>query len=483
MPTILSTGVTTLVDTAIASQTQIGTGATTFIPIVTQRGPTTPQILSSIATYEATYGGRHSGYAPSYDAVEALTAGSGANARVACVRVVGPAAKAATLDLQESGSAKAVTLTATSKGTWGNAIHAEVATVAGSQVIRIYDGDRLAHQWPASTADALAESAATSSLITVTVAEGKGASKLKDVAKTPLAGGKDDDNNIRLEHVTEALNQFDKSWGQGHVIAPMWATTEAHRALLTWASETNRVALLDAPKADKVDTAKITEWGNLRKQVAQHFVDGQDMAWRGALFPMWITLRPWGRGVGIERAVPGSVFAAAVIANNARNLTPNEMPIETNGYPAGAIFTAPVVPMSEVRRDEVATLARVNLPHADYNGLRLYGFTSVSDSPAWEQFNRARFASVLTAQVADRTRFIIGKLDNEASRVKLKDMIAAVIGEHIAKGNLTPLTPDEPFKLTLGTDPVQPSRVTASVEVRFANAIQAVVITVLNATQ
>ena len=480
MSRILTTGVTTMVDSALSSVTNVGAGATTFLPVVSQRGPLAPVELSNIATYQALYGVRHNGYEPSYDAVEALTVGSGPTARVVTVRVVGPAATPATKDFNGSGSQPAVTVNAANPGTWGNSIKLAVTDEAGNKIVKVTHGDQVVHQWQVDNAQHLADLAVNSPVITVTVKPGKGGEKLADIGATALAGGKDDDSNITLEHVKKALGLVDESWGGGQLIAPLWQTTAAHRALLDLAEKTNRVALLDAPYADKADTAKATEWAQLRNDVSQHFTDGRNVSWRGALFPMWVQLRPWGTGQGIKRVVPGSVFAAAVIAQNAGRITPNEQPIETNGYPAGSIFTEPVVKMTLSELDELSVKTKANLPFADYNGLRLYGFTSVSASAPWTQFNRGRFACTLSAEVSDRTRFIVGRLDNEANRVLLRDLIASAIADHIEVGNLVPLSPEEPFKLETGTDPAQPSRVTVDVEVKFAHAIQAVVINVTN---
>ena len=240
------------------------------------------------------------------------------------------------------------------------------------------------------------------------------------------------------------------------------------------------MALLDAPFKDNAADQVVTEWAGLRSKVGQVFVDGRDVAWRGALFPMWMQLRNYGIGAGISRTVPGSVFAAAVIARNADRITPNEQPIETNGYAAGNIFTGPVVKMNLYTIDQTALKSGGNFAFQDYNGLRLYGFASVSNAKAWGQFNRARFACTLAAEVSDRTRFIIGRLDNEANRTKLRDMISGCIDDHIKAGNIVPLADGQPYKLITGSDSAQPSRVTVSVEVKFAHAIQAVVISVLN---
>lgn len=480
MSSILSTGVTTLVDTALETVANVGAGATTFIPVVSARGPLDPTPVSNIAAYTSLYGGRHTGHEASYDYVEALTAGSGTAARVVCVRVIGPAAKTATLAVQDSDSTTIATVTAANPGAWGNRVELELKTAATVQTLSVYDAGRLVHQWTVTDADSIAAAALQSPILAVTVADGKGKSKPKDLAKTALSGGADDDSAITMEHLSAALAKADRSLGGGQVIAPMWQTSEAHRVLIDHAEATNRVALLDAPYTAKVDDAKISEWAQLRTQVAAHFANGQDVSWRAALFPMWVQLRPWGTGAGIARAVPGSVFAAAVIANNADKITPNEQPIETNGIAAGTIFDRPVVPMDLGQIDQVSQQTQANLPFHDYNGLRLFGFASVSNSPAWQQFNRGRFACQLKAEVTDRTRFIIGRLDNEANRTELHDMIAGCVQDHITAGNLEPLTPDNDFAITVGKDPAQSSRITVTLEVRFAFAIQAVVITVLN---
>lgn len=480
MSNVLSTGVTTLVDTALETVANVGAGSTTFIPVVSSRGPLEPVALSNIATYESLYGGRHTGHEASYDHVEALTSGSGPNARVVCLRVVGPGAKTAELELQDAGSGKAATIKAANPGAWGNKLAIEIKTEAAAQVMRVFDGDRLAHQWTVADFNAIAAAALTSPLIKVTIEAGKGASKPKDVTKATLTKGADDNSNINMTHLKAALAKADRSLGGGQVIAPMWQTTEAHRVLLDHAEVTNRVALLDAPFADEITDEKVTEWSQLRSQVAEHFASGQNVAWRAALFPMWIHLRPWGIGAGIARMVPGSVFAAAAIANNAAKITPNEQPIEVNGTASGTIFDRPAVALDLETLDQHAQKSQTNLPFFDFNGLRLYGFASVSNQPAWHQFNRGRFACTLKAEVADRARFIIGRLDNTANRAELRDMIAGAIQDHIKAGNLDPLTAEDAFKLTIGKDPVQSSRINVTVEVRFAFAIQAVVITVLN---
>lgn len=434
---LLSPHVNVQFGAAVVTSEDVGQTDSTFIPVIAERGPLTPQAVSSPAAYELLFGGRHSGFEASFDHVAALTAGSGGR-RVMVVRVVGPGAKTASLAMQDADSGESATISATSPGAWGNRLSVTVLAGAGDeQTVLIQDRDTVVHRWTVKTLDELAALSERSPLVRVTV-KANGQKKAKVVVKTNLTAGADDDRAITLEHVEAALAQLDQSYGPGQVLAPLWTSEHAHRMLIKHAAANNRVALLDVPRATKADTATLSAWVQAREAVSQSYVDGVDVAWRAALFPVWVGMVPWGRGGTIARDVPGSVFAAAVIARNSRNIQPNEQPIAANGHPVPGVFTEPVIPVSAQQRDHITNQIRANVPfHEDRDGIRLYGFVSVSSQVPWRQFNRGRFAMALADEIGDRGEAYIGLARSEKNRALLKSETEALLEMHVKTGNLT----------------------------------------------
>lgn len=478
MPKILSPAVNVQIKSGQVVATTLGQTDVTFLPVVSERGPIEPTVVTSAQAYAALFGGRHSGHEASYDHVEAITSGSGGRP-VVVTRVVGPASKTATVTLNETdGSTPVLKVTAHSIGAWGNRVKLTVKNDSGggTQTVTVLDGDQVLHRWTVTNITDVHTAAQRSDVIDTQILGSNPSAKLKEVENQALAGGADDNNNITIEHVQKALNQLDQSWGPGQILAPLWTSEQAHKMLLVHAAETNRVALLDLPIATSLASETVTSWAEARNKVAELLVDGEDMSWRGAMFPVWVNLRPFGRGDVIARKVPGSVFAAAVISRNTANIGVNEQPIATNGYAAEGVFTGQVIPVSAIDRDKITNAHQLNVPFTDRNGTRLYGFRSVTKNPLWQGFNKGRFAMLLADEIGDRGESFIGRNPSKTNMTLLENEAKALLDEHIKKGNL------DAYKVAVNkeTTPDGVIGFNCAVSCLFGEAVEFVVFTVTN---
>jgi len=181
--------------------------------------------------------------------------------RVVLSRVVGPAARAATLALRDGSSGTVLTWTAEGPGAWYHGLTISVAPATGTdQTITVkLNGTVLASgvATDAASAKAIIDSAGYG-----TAAIGAGTwSTIAALTDRPLAGGDDDRANIRDADVIRALTAFSDALGPGSVCASAWTSATVHTALAQHArvdsqgTGYNRFARCDLP--DLADAATL----------------------------------------------------------------------------------------------------------------------------------------------------------------------------------------------------------------------------------
>lgn len=441
MGKVITPGVNVRVTTATKTASRVGAIDTTFMPVVSERGPAGPVEIGSIGAYQELYGRRTVAGSLSYDVVEALTTGSGGR-RVVVVRVTGPGAKAATVQAATTN----LVLTASSVGAWGNGLKvvSETNSAGGLDVVLSLDTKPVWRGYGLKTWGDVIDGLQRTGLIVATSANvTASATKFDDAA---LATGADDDGAITIEHVDAVLAMMTSDWGPGQVIAPNWTSAQAHQMLLAHAAVTNRVAYLDAPLAEKADADTLNSWVEARNRVSEYGVEGQDVSRLGLFFPVWCWLAPYGTINQVARRVPGSVLAAAVTARHDVSNPPNSMPIADRGFPAGRIFDRPVVAVSPELRT-VMTDAGLNAPHHDLRGVRLFGFRSVTLQPQWRQANWSRYVMALQARVAQRGESYIGQPITAKTLAALGAEVALLLTADFQAGQLVGATTDEAFSV------------------------------------
>lgn len=241
---------TTTIDTAPPFVTNTDTGQA-FVAASTARGPTSPQLLQSIADYVRLFGPRLS-TSMGYDWIEtAFKCGAG---RIYLSRIVGPAATAASKVITNSGTM--FTVTANGVGTWGNGVSVSIVADGGGLFHMLVtftdsDGTVYSEQSPA-TADPAQIAAWGDQAQFVRVAVGSAA--MIAVAPASLLTGSDDIASENDTALGVALARFVRELGPGQVCIPGRVTVTAIQAAADHAATFDRVVLADGPDTASAST-------------------------------------------------------------------------------------------------------------------------------------------------------------------------------------------------------------------------------------
>lgn len=417
--------------------------ATWFVTGITEWGPNSAVLVSSLEDFKTEFGGRLS-YSVLYDSVEAFFAEGGPRAYVG--RVLGPSpvrAFANIFDQAGSTSPGDVALVATAKdyGEYGNGLNVEV-TVSGSDftIIVSHDTDGVLEN-----SGTLADRAAAvtwsevSDYLTITL--GASAEDPRAQGPTSLTTGADDHASIAESNWEAALNLFTRDLGPGQVSAPGHATTQGHTDLLEHAEANNRVAILDTTNTSTVSTLRTT--GTTARALG-----GSEF---GGLFTPWLTIP--GITASTTRTVPPSPIVAAVIARSDGLGSQNQPAAGENGlvnYPTGSAVTI----TSETDLENLSNDG-VNVIREIYGGLRVYGFRTLVNkdtSPLhWQLANARLFMAVRAKGEAIGERYVFRKVDGQGKTLGdyQGELIAMLLPYHL-DGSLYGTTPADSFAVDVG---------------------------------
>lgn len=410
-----------------------------FVTGLTDRGSTSQAIqVQSLTDYTTKCGPRVS-YGILYDALDTFFREGGASAYIG--RVVGPAAVAAKVDLNDSASAACLRVTAKSVGDWGNNLKCQVVagSAGGSFVLVISESNVEVERSPDLLDQAAAITWSTaSSYVTVTAL----ASALDPavVAATSLTGGTDDRASVIESHWTSALGVFTRSLGPGQVSAPGRTTQASGSALLAHAQANNRVALLDLP-----DTATV---GTLTSAAALLRADGN--ADYGAAFGPWVQVP--GIVPGTTRTVPYSAVQAGLESRRDQIGNAN---IAAAGGEWPLVFVVSLnVTFSDADR-ETLLRAGLNTAKSVYGTLETYGYRTLVDpltKPNAVQFNHSRLRMAISAQgEAIGENFVFDQIDGRGLKAgEFGNAITGMLLEYYNAGALYGETPDQAFRVDVG---------------------------------
>lgn len=280
--------------------------ATVFMTGTTERGPLDEAVLvESLDDYVSVFGNRISG-GTLHDAAIGLFR-SGVK-RVVVARAAGASAAAASITLKDKSTTPGLdtlTITASSKGAWGNDLKVEVKAGTKSNTYRIVvtrddivlvDRNNLASPAEAVTAfannrwvRAVDEGTATASPNNIP----------KVAAATSMTGGDDDLDALTDEtEVVAALDLLDEDFGPGVVIIPTYDADDIAPGLRAHCVDSGvRIALVAPPMGLDVDEAVAAGEGLLD-------VGGE---WVGTVWP-WVGYK---ESSEVTRWVDPSVAAAA----------------------------------------------------------------------------------------------------------------------------------------------------------------------------
>lgn len=367
---------------------------------VTTQGPLTPQVCTNFAQWQAIFGQRGSNPLLS-DSVETYFAEGGS--RVVTARVVGPAAVAASVQLQDSTPANSLLVSAVGPGAYANGYQIVVANVTGGFTITVLDANGTTLEQSnllTSVADAVAYGS-NSSTVTV-VANG---TQVPAAGTFTLAGGADDISNVATAQWQNALALFTSDYGPGQVSAPGITTTAVITAVTQHAAAFNRVAYNDLPDVAQAatligDASPITALGTAAR--------------RASLWTPWFDIAPVFGSTG-TRAVPPSAFAAGrVAANDTATGNPNLAAAGVRG-----ILSTPVkahAVFSDSDRQNLNT-AGINVIRSMANGYRVYGnVTAVNrlTDPLYYQLSNVRLdMAVQDAADAIQEGYVFSQIDGE----------------------------------------------------------------------
>jgi phage tail sheath protein FI len=356
--------ITTSVRTGPTSDTVRESSQAFFVGLA-QRGPSDEAVLvQSLAEFEETFG-TYVSYAYLHPTVQTFFEEGGTQCYIA--RVVGPAATTASLDLDDSASATAITLTANGPGNWAHDLDAEVIASGSKRNIKlIYNNDTVYTTGLKSTNAELVNAINNSPIASKYVSAVAGAGTLvASVAATALAGGDDDrdDNTVDTSFTAfvDALELFLDSFGPGAVSCPETHTINAE--LIAHANSYSRVAILHTASGDDATDAK-DEADDL---------SGEDGSEHAALYYPWVYIPT--TVTGVNRLIPpdGLVAGSRGAAHN--SVGPHQ---PAAGLISAASFVNGVeVDINKTVGDDLDD-NYVNAIRVIANGVRVYGARSLS---------------------------------------------------------------------------------------------------------
>ena len=267
----------------------------------TEKGPTGPHVINSLAQFRALYGGRV-GWSFAYDVAETYFAIDGESLIVS--RELGPEPVASSR-LLAGASGNTLKVAAKSPGAWGDDIDVEIVVSGSTRTLNVYLGSAtvpVESSLPQTSEDGLIDWSASAKYVTVTNESGTGLPVA--LSRSALSGGTDDHDSATDDDSQAALDLINADLGPMQISMPGRTTSTAHAQLRAHAKAFNRRAILDL-----VDTsAKAT----LKSATADQRTAG-DSAYAAAYTP-WLQIA--GTAPGTTRTVPPCAFIAALAARN-----------------------------------------------------------------------------------------------------------------------------------------------------------------------
>lgn len=377
------------------------TGQTFVVGFAEKGAANTATRIDDLTAYETIFGESLSGVATTAHSAVELLFGEGAGT-VYFSRVVGPTPVVATVTLEDAGTADVLRIDAVSPGAWGNDLSVDVDVDGTDFTLTIYLDDVQVEQF-ADLADNAAAVAALATSDYVRAVQLGANDPAATGSAQDLTSGTDDNGNATDTEWAAALAAFDIELGPGQVIAPGRTTATAHAQLLAHAKDNNRTALLDA--ANGASKSTLIAQGATTAALTD--------ARYGGTFATWVNIGQ--RVAGVDRPVPGSVFAAGVIARSDQVNDAGVWPIGDKGagraMPGNgmaAYATSATSEFSAADREDL-TNAGINLTLDDASGLRLYGFRSASTDEAWSNLGHQRLFMSIQAQAERIAEGFVGE--------------------------------------------------------------------------
>src|SRR5215831_6141764 len=333
---------------------------TWFAAGLSERGPTAPALVLSLAQFIQKYGNRMS-YSVLYDCVEEFFR-EGGN-RVYIARVVGPGATTGFVNLLDGAAGISLIANAKGPGAWTTGYTITVYSITGGFGILVLDSTStvVEDSGPLVDQNAAVQWSVYSNYLNLV--KGASANIPVPIVGASLSAGNDDRNNITDTQWNNALNAFTESLGPGQLSAPGQTSTTRHSQLVSAAALLNRVALLDL-----VDSATA---GTLIANLPTYSLSTRF----AAAFAPWVTIP--GIVAGSTRSVPPSCLIAGMIARNDPTLGVDAAAAGQQGVSNYA------TDLSQVDWDDATrqslNAAGVNVVRRMFGSIRNYGWRSLAN--------------------------------------------------------------------------------------------------------
>lgn len=425
--------------TAPPSRGGVAQTGTWHIAGLAERGRTsTPVLLKNLSDYDKWFGARVP-YGVR-DSVETYFRNGGV--AVNMVRVVGPAATVATVNLP--GAAAAPSLAADSMGEGASPLSIQVSILPDTRfVLTVFQsGVKLKISPPFSSP---AEAVNWSDENPYVRIRAIGAVNPIASAVVALAGGTDDRAAVTDVHRIAAINRIPSGAGTGQVSIPGATTSAAHVGLAIHAQVNNRFAILDAP--DTAVESDLTTLSTTNRASLTPIQQSYCFLAEG-----WHTIS--GVAPGTVRVVPpSSVVAALMAARDASTGNPNDPAAGVNGQPSFSLGVARPG-WSDATRDTLNS-AGVNVFRTIAGSPRLYGYRTLVDptgiESGWLSASNARLRMALQSDAdASAETFVFSQI----TKTKIAEYHGVLTGMLLGYYNVGALygdSPEEAFVVDTGT--------------------------------
>ena len=283
--------------------------ASWFVVGFTERGPSDEaKLVTSLTDYESVFG-NYVSYGAVHQQVQAFFEEGGAQVYVS--RVVGASATAGNLEVPNTASGTALTLTAVGQGDWSSTMTATLTALGSGKTLKVYLSNELVYtSGEVATAAALVNKISGSTVASKYITATIGTGTFDNIASaTAFSAGDDNRSSVVDATWTTALDDFGYDLGAGAVSIPGLVTsgniTTVHTAILDHCWANHRIAVLSTP-SDYTST-----------QAADHAesLGSEDYSEYGGLFWPWVKATK-DDGTAIVISPEGFVAAKRSVAHN-----------------------------------------------------------------------------------------------------------------------------------------------------------------------
>lgn len=435
-------------DTTTSRTQPIDTGQA-FTAVVSQRGPTGVNKVTSWSQFLLDYGDRTNTNAMYWDAAQLYFQHGGKILYV--TRLDGPAAAVATINIDDVtvGTPFSLVASAVGTGTWYNSLNIVVEVDPGNAAARRV---RVTHDTDPSISESslyydnqldLRDWSLSSRYIRLAIG---GSALMPAPATYSLAGGLDDAAGVINATKAAALLLFPPELGPGNVNVPGAVSSADWLTIQNHADDTQRSAILEFP--DTADESTLTTLAGTARSLGRV----------GAGFAGWLVVPNVG---GRNKVVPPGLAICGKIAAHDALFDGFGQNKPVAGVKRGVLQRALAVSQDFGDADKRTRLndAGVNLIRMIQGGVTIYGWRSLANPTSdvgWRNFGHRRLQTALFARItALMEPYVFEEIDGEGHLFgEVRGQIASrVLAPYYAKGSLFGATAQDAYKVDTD-DPV-----------------------------